>query len=115
MSLWSSDEKNDETNENPLVNNEIRVLVHRIKDGHVKIWDRWHLLRQMEEGSGKDKFLENLDDAVVRLRGLVKDLAAQGRRECIYKEGSLQDPCLACPVPNGRWDKERCPSWRLEL
>lgn len=95
-------------------NRETRVLVNRIKDGHNKIWERWELIRQMPEGSGKDKYLDSWDNAVERLRGLARDLAAQGYRECIYKEGALEYPCLVCTVPNELFEREGCPAWKLE-
>ena len=93
---------------------ETDVLVNRIKDGHTKIWERWQLIQQMPEGSGKDKYLDSWDNAVERLRGLANDLAKQGYRECICKETTPDYPCLVCTVPNELWEREGCPAWKLE-
>ncbi len=90
------------------------ILINRIKDGHTKIWERWQLIRQMAEGSGKDKYLATWDDAVERLRGLAGELAAHGYRGCIYEGKAPQHPCLVCSVPNELWKKEGCPAWELE-
>lgn len=92
---------------------EVKVLINRIKDGHSKIWERWQLIRQLPEGTGKDKYMDSWDNAVERLRGLANDLAKQGYRECIHKEASLEHPCLVCTVPNELWKKESCPAWEV--
>lgn len=90
---------------------EVQVLVARVKDGHIKIWERWQLIRQMPEGTGKDKYMDSWDNAVERLRGLANDLAKQGFRECICKEGAPEHPCLVCTVPNELFEKGSCPAW----
>ncbi len=94
---------------------EAKILINRVKDGHQKIWERWHLIRQMPEGSGRDKYLAGWDNAVKRLRGLAKELAALGYKECIYKGMKLEDPCLVCTVPNELFEKGSCPAWEIEL
>lgn len=87
-------------------------LLDRIQDGHEKVWERFVLIKPMPEGTGRDRYLKGVDEALGRLRGLCAELKATGFRGCLYKE-TPKYPCLCCPKQP--WAREECLAWEIEL
>lgn len=91
-------------------------LVQRIKKGHLALWERWHLIRQMKEGTGKDAFLKGWDEAQdVKLYPLWRELERKGYHFCLYTPPNEvpRYPCFVCPAKP--FDQVKCPAWSLPL
>ena len=90
-------------------------LALRIKNGHIKLWERWQMIRAMKEGPGKDKPLNVWDEAKVKLYGLEGELEEAGYCWCLYTApGDLPKfACLVCPMKP--FLIESCPAWGVEI
>lgn len=90
-------------------------LVLRIKDGQVKLWERWRLIMGLPEGSGKDMYLKGWDEAREKLERLNSELEKAGFCWCLYVP-SIDMPKFACLVcPMRPFLPQRCPAWGLEI
>jgi len=83
----------------------------RIRAGNIKLWERWHLIQIMKEGSGKEEYLKGWDEGKARLLVLCRELVNLGWRKCLYKKEKPKYLCLACPV--AKIDPEKCPAWGI--
>jgi len=89
--------------------------VQRIKDGQIKLWERWLLIMTKPEGTGKDRLIKGWDEAWEKLQGLNADLEKAGYHWCLYvPPGDMpRFACLVCP--SHPFLPQRCQCWGLEL
>lgn len=85
----------------------------RIRAGHIKMWERWTLMKGMPDGTGRDKMLKIWDEAWDRLEALCAELVGMGFTDCLYKDEDPRFACLQCPKKTVR--EEDCKAWKIEL
>lgn len=92
------------------------ALVLRIKDGQIKLWERWRLIMALPEGSGEDRYLKGWDEGKEKIQGLEAELEKAGYCWCLYSPSPGDRPKFACLVcPMRPFLPQRCLAWGLEI
>lgn len=89
------------------------VQAKRIRDGNIKLGERWLVIKSMKEGTGKDSYLASWDEAKERLLRLCGELIAMGYTKCLYLNEKPKFVCLACPVKD--FQPGKCPAWSIDI